>query len=106
MIIRKEIDLDEDIPLTDEQKQMLENLANIEPEPTEDCPELTPEQLDQMVLASEIDHKKYNKKTVSLRLSPQAICQAKFLDKKYRKVLSKMLENILSNPKLIEICLK
>jgi menaquinone-dependent protoporphyrinogen IX oxidase len=105
MIIRQEIDLD-DVHLTDEEKQMLESLANVEPEPTEDCPELTPEQLDKMVLASEIDHKKYNKKTVSLRLSPQAISQAKFLDKKYRKVLSKMLENILSNPELVKLCLK
>lgn len=47
LIIRKEIDLDK--PLTDEQKIMLEKLKSIPSQPDEDCPELTDEQLRQMV---------------------------------------------------------
>lgn len=62
MIIRKELDLNS--PLTDEQEKILAELANIEAQPTEECPELTSEQLDQMVLASELDHKKYNKHSI------------------------------------------
>lgn len=50
MIIRKEIDFNQ--PLTPEQKQMLEALKDRPVQPDEDCPELTDEQLHQMVRAS------------------------------------------------------
>lgn len=52
MTIRKEIDLD--APLTTEQKQMFEALKTRPVQPDEDCPELTAEQLSQLVRVSEI----------------------------------------------------
>lgn len=52
MTIRKEIDLD--VPLTTEQKKMLEALKTRTVQPNEDCPELTAEQLSQLVRVSEI----------------------------------------------------
>lgn len=50
MVIRKEIDLSK--PLTDEQKKMLEELKTRLVHPDEDRPELTEEQLSQMVRLS------------------------------------------------------
>ena len=51
MMIRREINLD--APLTEAQKQMLEALKDRPVQPDEDCPELTAEQLSQMVRVSE-----------------------------------------------------
>lgn len=47
MIIRKEIDLD--APLTESQKQMLKKMQERPAQPDEDCPELTDEQIINMI---------------------------------------------------------
>ncbi len=96
MTIRKEIDLNK--PLTNEQKKMLEALKSRPVCPDDDCPELTPEQLSQLVLAS----KERCKQTVTLRLSPQALRTAKALGKGYTTVLSRILESALTDAELIK----
>ena len=100
MIIRKEIDLNE--PLTAEQKQMLENLKEKTVQPDEDCPELTAEQLSRLARISEIRRDERRKQTVTLRLSPQALKTAKSLGKGYTSVLSRILENALTDMELIK----
>lgn len=100
MIIRKEIDLNE--PLTAEQKQMLEALKEKPVQPDEDCPELTAEQLSRLARISEIRRDERRKQTVTLRLSPQAMKTAKSLGKGYTSVLSRILENALTDMELIK----
>ena len=100
MLIRKEIDLNE--PLTAEQKQMLETLKEKPVQPDEDCPELTAEQLSQLARISEIRRDERRKQTVTLRLSPQALKTAKSLGKGYTSVLSRILENALTDMELIK----
>ncbi len=100
MIIRKEIELTE--PLTDEQKKMLEKLKTKPVHPDDDCPELTSEQLSQMVRISELNREERKKQTVTLRLSPQALRTAKSLGKGYTSVLSRILESALSDADVIK----
>lgn len=100
MTIRKEIDLNK--PLTVEQKQMLEALKARPVHPDEDCPELTDEQLSQLVMVSEMRRDERRKQTVTLRLSPQALRTAKSLGKGYTSVLSRILESALTNTEIIK----
>ena len=100
MIIRKEIDLDQ--PLTDAQKKMLEDLKTRPVQPDEDCPELTAEQLSQMVRVSEMRREERKKQLVTLRLSPQALKTARSLGKGYTSVLSRILESALTDTELIK----
>lgn len=100
MIIRKEIDFSK--PLTDEQKKMLEELKTRPVTPDEDCPELTAEQLKQFARVSEKNREERRKQTVTLRLSPQAVRTAKSLGKGYTSVLSRILENALTDAELIK----
>ncbi|MDE6425721.1 MAG: BrnA antitoxin family protein [Ruminococcus sp.] len=100
MIIRKEIDFNK--PLTDEQKKMLEELKTRPVTPDNDCPELTAEQLKQFARVSEKNREERRKQTVTLRLSPHAIRTAKSLGKGYTSVLSRILENALTDAELIK----
>lgn len=100
MIIRKEIDFSK--PLTDEQKKMLEELKTRPVTPDEDCPELTAEQLKKFARVSEKNREERRKQTVTLRLSPQAVRTAKSLGKGYTSVLSRILENALTDAELIK----
>lgn len=100
MIVRKEIDLK--APLTDEQKEMLEALEARPVQPDDDCPELTEEQLKAMRRVSAANREERNKQTVTLRLSPQALRTARSLGKGYTSVLSRILENALSDTEQLE----
>lgn len=100
MIIRKEIDMNE--PLTEEQKIMLEALKTRPVQPDEECPELTDEQLSRLARVSEMRRIERRKQTVTLRLSPQALKTAKSLGKGYTSVLSRILENALTDAELIK----
>ena len=100
MIIRKDIDLSK--PLSEEQKKMLESLKSRSVQPDEDCPELTDEQLSQMMRVSEQRREERRKQTVTLRLSPQALRTAKSLGKGYTSVLSRILESALTDSELIK----
>lgn len=105
MIIYKDVDLNEDVSLTDEQKQMLEKLENVEPEPTEDCPELTEEQYNQLMHISKMYKKIYERQGILLPLSPKTMQKAKSLGKEYISILSKILENVLNDSELVKMYL-
>lgn len=96
MIIRKEIDFN--APLSEKQKQMLEELEKRPVTPDEDCPELTSEQMARLAEAArERRQRLQNKQTVSIRLSPQALEKARSLGKGYTSILSRILENALND---------
>lgn len=100
MIIRKEIDFNE--PLTPEQKKMLADMESRTARPDEDCPELTADKLAELAkTAREKRQLAENKQTVAIRLSPQALATAKSLGKGYTSVLSRILENTLSDAELL-----
>ncbi len=100
MITRKDINLN--APLTEEQKEMIRTLAAAPAVPDEDCPELTQEQLANFKRISETNRESRCKQTVTLRLSPQAMRRAKSLGKGYTSVLSRIVENALSDPATIQ----
>ena len=87
-------------PLTDEQKKMLEELKTRPVQSNDDCPALTEEQLSQLVRVSEMLRDEYGK-----HLSTQAMHMAKLFGKAYTSVLSRILENILSDAEIIELYL-
>ena len=100
MIVRKEIDLDK--PLTAQQKRMLAAMEAQPAQPDADCPELTPEQLNEMTRVAEIRRKERKKQTIALRLSPQALRVAKSLGKGYTAVLSRIIESTLADSEAIK----
>lgn len=100
MITRKEINLN--TPLTKAQIDMLSKLAASPAVPDNDCPELTLEQLTKFKRISEANREARCKQTVTLRLSPQAMSRAKSLGKGYTSVLSRIIENALLDPSIIQ----
>ena len=95
----------ENTPLTDEEKEMMNKLAEIEPEPDEELPELTLEQLKEFKTLAELRQaarrEENNKKVVAIRLSPQAYTKAQALGKGYTSILSRIIENALNNPDIL-----
>lgn len=100
MVIRKNIDVSK--PLSEKQIEMLNALKDRPIEFDEDCPELTEEELKQFKRISEANREERRKQTVTLRLSPQALKKAKSLGKGYTSILSRMLENDLSDNEKIK----
>ena len=100
MIIRETLEPDE--PVTQEELDMLRRAAELPVTYDEDCPELTSEQLAQFRRVSEVNREERRKQTVTLRLSPQALRTAKSLGKGYTSVLSRILENALSDAESIK----
>ncbi len=100
MVIRKNIDVSK--PLSEKQIKMLNALKDRPVEFDEDCPELTEEELKQFKRISEANREERRKQTVTLRLSPQALKKAKSLGKGYTSILSRMLENDLSDNEKIK----
>lgn len=102
MVVRKTIDLSKPIELTPEQEKMLEALKDRIPEPDEDCPELTDEQLEQMRKILEERRASRTKEVVTIRLKPQTIKKAKSLGKGYTTLMSDILETVFSNDELLK----
>lgn len=100
MIVKKSINVSQ--PLTEEQKKMLEALKERPVEFDNDCPELTEEELAQFQSISEMRRVERRKKTVTLRLSPQALQKAQSLGKGYTSILSRILENALNDNETIK----
>ena len=97
----KRYTIDVSAPLTPEQREMLEKLKDREPEPDEDCPELTPEQIAQFKRVSADRRMERTKQTVTIRLSPKALSKARSLGSGYTSVLSRILEAALSDNETI-----
>lgn len=89
-------------PLTEEQCRMIESLKVREPEPDDDCPEITPEQFAEFKRVSADRRSERVKQSVTLRLSPQTIEKAKSLGKGYTSVLSRIIENALNDPETVK----
>jgi uncharacterized protein (DUF4415 family) len=88
--------------LTPEQLAMLKAAASV-PTSTDDAyPEFSEEELLQFRRISSERKASRNKQTVTLRLSPQALEKARSLGKGYTTILSRILENALANPEMIE----
>jgi uncharacterized protein (DUF4415 family) len=101
------VDKDADVKrkLTAEEIETLEALKEtpIEQDELEDFPELTDEQLSQLAKASRAKRMdETRRKTVSVRLSPQALQKAQSLGKGYTSVLSRILESALSDNETIK----
>lgn len=90
-------------PLTEEEIDMLNELADMPATPDEDFPELTDEQLAKFAEQARIRRQQRNtKQTVAIRLSPQALDKAKSLGKGYTSILSRILEDVLANNEMIK----
>lgn len=100
MLVRKEIDITQDP--TKEQIEMLHHAASIPLKYDEDCPELSDEELQDFKRISKEKQLERRKQTVTLRLSPQALNKAKSLGKGYTSVLSRILENVLTDNEQIK----
>jgi len=98
----KRYTIDLDAELTPEQIKELEEAAKMPIVFDEDCPELTDEQLAQFRRISEINQEKRHRKIVSLRLSTRALNTARQLGKGYTAILSRILEDVLSNPEKLK----
>ena len=101
------VDKDADVKrkLTAEEIETLEALKEtpIVQDELEDFPELTDEQLSQLAKASRTKRMdNTRRKTVSVRLSPQALQKAQSLGKGYTSVLSRILESALSDNETIK----
>ena len=101
MIVKTTLDEVMSKPLTDEQIKMLEALKDIEPEPDDECPEITPEQFAEFKKLSADRRAERVKQSITLRLSPQTIEKAKSLGKGYTSILSRIVENALNDPEMI-----
>jgi len=88
-------------PLTEEQKAELRALRDREPEPDDENPEITAEQIAEFKRVAAERKEERNKQNVTLRLSPQALAKARSLGKGYTSVLSRILENALNDPDTI-----
>ena len=101
MIVRTTLDEIMSKPLTEEQLKMLEALKDIEPEPDDECPEITEEQFAEFKRISSDRRAERVKQSITLRLSPQTIEKAKSLGKGYTSILSRIVENALNDPEMI-----
>ena len=100
MIIKKTY-ADVIAPLTDEERAELEALKDIEPEPDEDSPAYSLEELREMKKITEERRAERNKQAVTLRLSPDAIRKARALGKGYTSILSRIIETTLNDPETL-----
>jgi len=100
MLVNKEIDITQNP--TKEQIEMLRHAASIPLKYDEDCPELSDEELKDFKRISKEKQMERRKQTVTLRLSPQALNKAKSLGKSYTSVLSRILENVLTDNEQIK----
>ena len=100
MLVRKEIDITQNP--TKEQIEMLHYADSIPLKYDEDCPELSDEELQDFKRISKDKQLERRKQTVTLRLSPQALNKAKSLGKGYTSVLSRILENVLTDNEQIK----
>lgn len=100
MIVRKTIDVSRD--LTPEEIEMLDRAAQMPIPEDSEIPEFTKEELARFHRVSEEHNFGRRKQTITLRLSPQAISKAKSLGKGYTSILSRILENALNDPEMIE----
>lgn len=100
MIVKYESDSPPE--LTEEDLKQLEIARNSPIVYDWDSPKLTQKQLSQFRRASEINHEKRKKVTLTLRLPKSSVDKAKSLGKGYTSVLSRILEAALNDNEILE----
>ena len=100
MIVEKDIDITK--PITEEQHRMLEQASKAPIVFDEDSPELSVAELKEFKRVSDIRNNQRRKGTVTVRLSNRSLAKAKSLGKGYTSVLSRILENALSDNEIIK----
>ncbi len=90
---------------TKRQIKEVEALKNIEPNPDEENPELSYEDMERFRLAAIERRKERQKQVLTLRVSAETMRKAKSLGKGYTGILSRLLEMALNDPDMIEKCL-
>ena len=98
--IVKEIDVT--APLTKQQRAELEALKDRPITYDDDCPPLTEEQLERFRRAIDERRAERKRETVTLRLKPQTLRRAKSLGKGYTRVLSDIIETVVSDEQLLQ----
>ncbi|SDB12715.1 BrnA antitoxin family protein [Butyrivibrio sp. INlla16] len=98
----KKVNIDVKKKPTKKQTEMIKAAKNLPVTFDEDSPELTPDQLKRFRRISEEKNEDRRKGTVTLRLTPRALRKAKSLGKGYTSVLSRILEDALDDPQVIE----
>ncbi|WP_294157576.1 hypothetical protein [uncultured Selenomonas sp.] len=88
--------------ITKEDYELLEKAKNMPITFDEDCPELTDEQLKRAYRVKDGRPTYVQKENVMVPLNPWAFRKAKSLGKEYAEILSRILEDALRNPKIIE----
>ena len=102
MIITKDFDLNKPFKFTEEDIAMLKALKDRPVVPDEENPELTDEELREMVEDRGIRLALQRKQVVSIRLSNRALEKAKSFGKGYTSVLGQILERVLTDPTLLK----
>ena len=88
-------------PLTAKERKELEALKDISPEPDEDNPAQTAEQLREFRRIAEENRAGKRKQSVTLRLAPSTVRKARALGKGYTSILARIIENALNDPETI-----
>lgn len=100
MIVRHEFDSPPD--LTEEEKVMLERSKDKPIVYDRYCRKLTDKELSEFRRASEINHERRKRVTLTLRLPKSTVDKAKSLGKGYTSVLSRILEAALNDNEILE----
>lgn len=95
-------DIDVTAPLTKQQRAELEALKGRPITYDDDCPPLTEEQLERFRRAIDERRAERKRETVTLRLRPQTLRRAKSLGKGYTRVLSDIIETVVSDEQLLQ----
>lgn len=103
MLVRTTLDVKS--PLTEEERAELETLKDRPITYDEDCPPLTEEQLAEFRSIIEARQAERKREPVTLRLRPQTVRKAKSLGKGYTRVLSDIVETVLSDDQLMKMFL-
>ncbi|MCR4755114.1 MAG: BrnA antitoxin family protein [Lachnospiraceae bacterium] len=90
---------------TKRQIKEIEALKNIEPNPDEENPEISYEDMERFRLVAIERRKERQKQVLTLRVSAETMRKAKSLGKGYTGILSRLLEMALNDPDMIEKCL-
>ncbi len=89
-------------PPTAEQLAEIEAASRKAPTPDEDTPELTLEQYAEMAAIARARRDKARKPVLSLRISPSTLEKAKATGAGYTGFLSRLLDNAIDDPTLVQ----
>lgn len=101
MIVTKEVDLNKPFKFTEEDIAMLKALKDRPVVPDEENPELTDEQLREMVEDRRI-RLALQKQVITIRLSNRALLKAQSFGEEYTTLLSQILEKVLTDNALLK----